>query len=55
MKFFTTEGPVKPEDHYCLPPLERFELTEVLELIDQKKYFLFHAPARPEKPHACWH
>lgn len=49
MKFFTTEGPVKREDHYCLPPLERLELTEILELIDQKKYFLLHAPRQTGK------
>jgi len=49
MKFFTTEGPVNCEDHYCLPPLERFDLDEVLNLIDQKKYFLLHAPRQTGK------
>ena len=49
MRFFTTEGPVRPEDHYCLPPLERWDLPEVLRLIEQKKYFLLHAPRQTGK------
>ena len=49
MKFFTTEGPVNSEDHYCLPPLERFDLEEVLNLIARKKYFLLHAPRQTGK------
>ncbi|NEX22727.1 ATP-binding protein [Thiorhodococcus mannitoliphagus] len=49
MRFFTTEGPVKPEDHYCLPPLQRWGLDEVLMLIEQKKYFLLHAPRQTGK------
>ncbi|MFP4063762.1 MAG: AAA-like domain-containing protein [Halochromatium sp.] len=49
MRFFTTEGPVRAEDHYCLPPLERWNLPQVLELIEQKKYFLLHAPRQTGK------
>ncbi len=49
MKFFTTEGPVNCLDHYCLPPLERFDLDEILNLIAQKKYFLLHAPRQTGK------
>jgi hypothetical protein len=30
MRFFNTAGPVNPQDHYCLPPLERFHLREIL-------------------------
>jgi len=26
MRFFNTAGPVKPADHYCIPPLARFDL-----------------------------
>jgi hypothetical protein len=44
MRFFNTEGPNRAEDHYCLPPLERWDLAEILMLIGQKKYFLLHAP-----------
>jgi len=49
MRFFTTEGPVNPKDHYCLHPLERIDLKEVLSLIAQKKYFLLHAPRQTGK------
>ena len=49
MRFFTTEGPVNCADHYCLPPLTRFDLQEVLALIAQKKYFLLHAPRQTGK------
>ncbi|MFH0995662.1 MAG: ATP-binding protein [Pseudomonadota bacterium] len=49
MKFFTTEGPVNCLDHYCLPPLERFDMDDILELIDKKKYFLLHAPRQTGK------
>ena len=49
MKFFTTEGPVNCQDHYCLPPLERFDLDEILNLIALKKYFLMHAPRQTGK------
>jgi hypothetical protein len=49
MRFFTTEGPVRAEDNYCLPPLQRWDLEEVLGLIEQKKYFLLHAPRQTGK------
>ena len=49
MRFFTTEGPVRSEDNYCLPPLQRWDLEEVLGLIEQKKYFLLHAPRQTGK------
>ena len=49
MRFFSTEGPVRPEDHYCLPPLGRWDLNEILRLIEQKKYFLLHAPRQTGK------
>ena len=49
MRFFNTEGPNVAEDHYSLPPLERWDLEEILTLIDQKKYFLLHAPRQTGK------
>ncbi len=49
MRFFTTEGPVRSADNYCLPPLQRWDLAEVLGLIEQKKYFLLHAPRQTGK------
>lgn len=52
MRFFNTAGPVRCDEHYCLPPLERFHLPEVLALIDQKKYFVLHAPRQTGKTSA---
>jgi AAA-like domain len=52
MRFFNTAGPVNPEDHYCLPPLARLNLQELLALIEQKKYFVLHAPRQTGKTSA---
>lgn len=49
MRFFNTEGPVKKDKHYCLPPLQRWDLEEILSLIEQEKYFLLHAPRQTGK------
>ena len=49
MRFFNTAGPVRCEDHYCLPPLERFDLQEISSLIAQEKYFVLHAPRQTGK------
>jgi hypothetical protein len=49
MRFFNTEGPNRAEDHYTLPPLSRWDLDEILMLIEQKKYFLLHAPRQTGK------
>ncbi len=49
MRFFNTEGPVRPDRNYCLPPLSRWDLAEVLGLIEREKYFLLHAPRQTGK------
>ncbi len=49
MRFFNTAGPMKPEIHYCLPPLARLDADEVLSLIEQQKYFVLHAPRQTGK------
>ncbi|MDM8538685.1 ATP-binding protein, partial [Desulfobacterales bacterium HSG17] len=49
MRYFNTAGPVNCKDHYCLDPLSRFDLEEVLQLIDQGKYFVLHAPRQTGK------
>ena len=33
MRFFNTEGPVRPDDHYAIPPLDRMDVDELLALI----------------------
>ncbi|NEX17928.1 MAG: hypothetical protein C1943_15240 [Halochromatium sp.] len=49
MRFFNTEGPVRADLHYLLPPLTRWDLENVLALIEQQKYFLLHAPRQTGK------
>ncbi|HPB74235.1 MAG TPA: ATP-binding protein [Chromatiaceae bacterium] len=49
MRFFNTEGPVRADLHYRLPPLQRWDLDEILRLIAQQKYFLLHAPRQTGK------
>ncbi len=49
MRFFNTAGPVKPTIHYTVPPLSRFDLDEMLLLIQQQKYFVLHAPRQVGK------
>ena len=51
-RFFNTTGPVVAEDHYCIPPLGRLDLEEVLRLIDAKRYFVLHAPRQTGKTSA---
>ncbi|SEH04614.1 AAA-like domain-containing protein [Candidatus Venteria ishoeyi] len=48
-RFFNNAGPVDCTDHYCLPPLERFDLPEIEHLIVQKRYFVLHAPRQTGK------
>ena len=52
MRFFNTEGPVRARDHYCIPPLERIDLDQVLDLVRSKKYFVLHAPRQTGKTSA---
>ena len=43
MRSFNTAGPVKPDKHYCIPPLERIDLEEVLRLVRDEQTFVLHA------------
>ena len=52
MRFFNTTGPVVAADHYCVPPLERIDLNEILSLIADKRYFVLHAPRQTGKTSA---
>ena len=51
-RFFNTTGPVVAADHYCIPPLDRIDLDEVLVLIRQRRYFVLHAPRQTGKTSA---
>ena len=42
-RFFNTEGPVRPDDHYAIQPLDRMDVDELLGLIRAKRYFVLHA------------
>lgn len=46
-KFFNTTGPCRPDDHYMIDPLSR--LGDVRTLIDDKQYFIVHAPRQTGK------
>ncbi|MBI4749139.1 MAG: AAA-like domain-containing protein [Acidobacteria bacterium] len=49
MKFFNTAGPMQPDIHYVLPPVNRLNRNELLSLIDERKYFILHAPRQTGK------
>ena len=49
MRFFNTEGPVRPDKHYCVPPLARLDLDWILTFIRREKYFVLHAPRQTGK------
>ncbi len=48
-RFFNTSGPVVPAKHYSIPPLQRFDLDEILRLIRDERYFVLHAPRQTGK------
>ncbi|MEA2013663.1 MAG: ATP-binding protein, partial [Verrucomicrobiota bacterium] len=48
-RFFNTAGPVNKKIHYKLDPLHRWDLADILMLINQEKYFLLHAPRQSGK------
>ena len=52
LRFFTTAGPVKPDRHYCIPPLDRLDLDDMLALIRDEQYFVLHAPRQTGKTSA---
>ena len=52
MRFFNTEGPVRPDDHYAIAPLDRVDVDELLSLIRAKRYFVLHAPRQTGKTSA---
>ncbi len=52
VRFFNTAGPVRPDDHYAIPPLDRMDVDELLALIRAKQYFVLHAPRQTGKTSA---
>ena len=49
VRFFNTEGPVRPDRHYHIPPLDRVDLDELLGLVRDERYFVLHAPRQTGK------
>lgn len=47
MRTFTIAGPVNPKDHYYVP--HRLDEPLFLQLIEEKKYFILHAPRQSGK------
>ncbi len=52
MRFFNTEGPVRPDEHYAIQSLDRVDVEELLGLIRAKRYFVLHAPRQTGKTSA---
>ena len=52
MRFFNTEGPIRPDRHYHIPPLDRVNLDELLGLVRDERYFVLHAPRQTGKTSA---
>ena len=52
MRFFNVAGPVRSDDHYVIPPLDRVDVDELLGLIRAKQYFVLHAPRQTGKTSA---
>ena len=52
MRDFNTAGPVHAAWHYCIPPLDRLDLDEVLELIRRGRYVVLYAPRQTGKTSA---
>ena len=46
---FNTAGPQKPLINYTIDPLSRFDLEDILMLIQQQRYFVLHAPRQTGK------
>ena len=48
-RFFNNAGPSVAADHYVIDPLHRLDLSQIEDLIAQKRYFVLHAPRQTGK------
>ncbi len=48
-KHFNTAGPNVSNMHYGLDPLVRIDSDAIVDLIDQQRYFVLHAPRQTGK------
>ncbi|MFP3040287.1 hypothetical protein LQZ19_00545 [Treponema primitia] len=49
VRFFNTTGPCNPDDHYMLPPAERLVDAQLQRYIEDKLYWVLHAPRQTGK------
>nr|VFJ91624.1 MAG: AAA-like domain [Candidatus Kentron sp. H]VFJ92695.1 MAG: AAA-like domain [Candidatus Kentron sp. H]VFJ99498.1 MAG: AAA-like domain [Candidatus Kentron sp. H] len=49
VKTFSTAGPVRPDKHYNIPALSRWDADEIYRLIEEERYFVLHAPRQTGK------
>lgn len=49
VRFFNRAGPIVPERHYCIHPLDRVDLDQTLTLIWQTAHFVLYAPRQTGK------
>ena len=49
MREFNTDGVMRPDEHYTIPPLDRVGLGNLFELIERKQYFALRAPPQSGK------
>lgn len=49
LKTFSTAGPIRPDDHYCIPASSRWDVEEIERWIREKRYFALHAPRQTGK------
>ena len=52
LRFFNTTGPVVAADHYCILPLDRLDLEDLLRLVRDKRYLVPHAARQTGKTSA---
>jgi hypothetical protein len=48
-KHFNTAGPSEADLHYLIDPLSRVDFAEIESLIEQRRYFVLHAPRQTGK------
>ena len=48
-RFFNTSGPIEPDGNYYIPPLSRVNWEEIQHLIQDRRYFVLHAPRQTGK------
>ena len=48
-RLFNTTGPIQDDIHYAVDPLQRWDLRQLMFLINNRKYFILHAPRQTGK------